>query len=98
MVQHHYIAINFVLANADPSGHTENGSVTENKENVEITEEISGQQLVTKVKLNRIRFVPEMKVLCRNFDIFQGGFAFYQNVNLKNNIPSSSIYHQCHHF
>ena len=44
VVQHHYIAINFVLANADPSGHTENGSVTENKENIEITEETNWLQ------------------------------------------------------
>ena len=39
MVQHHYIEVNFVLANADPSGHTVNGSVKENKENIEIAEE-----------------------------------------------------------
>ena len=38
VVQHHYIEVNFVLANADPSGHTVNGSVTENKKDVEMTQ------------------------------------------------------------
>ena len=38
VVQHHCIAVNFALANADPSGHTVNDSVTENKENIECTE------------------------------------------------------------
>ena len=42
MVQHHYIEVNFVLANADPSGHTVNGSVTKNENNIEI---MAGTQL-----------------------------------------------------
>ena len=38
MFQHHYIEVNFVLANADPSGHTVNGSITKYEKNIEIME------------------------------------------------------------